>query len=544
MATLTAYNVTDNFRQQSFPCAVANLSEVVNASGSGDIIVSHGTSYHDFTMLNYQGSATQFLSDLKAVIPTLDSYASELDIDRAFVLTYSPNSVQYPEFAFDYNDYGGYAGVGSAIMFSSSQSAGGTGINPLIYTNAPTYKIIPIGLYDHDDVYAGLLNVYQDPFTLTISARFIVTNCTDYSISILNPGNPGYKPTNDYINNLRGGGTVSGGVPDYYTDEVEQPGEPDESKASAIGSGFITAYDITEAQLMNFGKCLWSSTLLTALANLFIDPIDAVISLSVFPYVPHIGSNTPIKIFNHVCTQADLGVDASAAPLTSEFRTVDFGTITINESWNSFLDYSNTSVSLYLPFIGVVDLPINEVMGSTINVQYTIDFFTGMCVANVLCQKTIALSEDRVVPQYSQHSYQGNCAVQIPVNSRDYGSMIGSLMNACATGLTSGIEAGVMAAGSDAIGGRWKPATATKGSIVANAGFCSVLYPYITIERPIPVIPESFQEVHGFISYVKSTLGSCEGLCVCDDIDVEGIVGATAEELNRIKNLCREGIYI
>ena len=99
-------------------------------------------------------------------------------------------------------------------------------------------------------------------------------------------------------------------------------------------------------------------------------------------------------------------------------------------------------------------------------------------------------------------------------------------------------------AGETALSGGFRPSVTSKGNIVANSGFCSVLYPYIRITRPITAEPESYQEVLGYPSYINTTLGECEGLCVCEDIDIEGIVGATENELSRIKSLCSEGVYI
>lgn len=372
-----------------------------------------------------------------------------------------------------------------------------------------------------------------------------------YEISI-ESGEPGFIPIKTIVD-IRGGGKTSGGKAIYTTDVLTQPGAPKESKASAVGSGFINAYKIDAANLANVGACLWSSTFLTALNNLFIDPIDAIVSLNVFPYKPLIGSSTYIKMLNHITSTLDLGIDAFGAPLTNQFRVIDFGTLNVYEVFESFLDYANTNFSLYLPFIGEVSLPINEVMGGTINVQYTIDFFTGMCIANVLCTRTIPFSLYDSAAQYAQHSYQGNCAMQIPVNSKDYGAIVGSIINACASGLRDGIETGNMAVGAasaglhaagDAFSGGWKPSVKTKGAIQANAGFCSVLYPYITIERPIAPVTDSYQTAHGYMSYTDGTLSAYEGKCVCTDINLSGISNATDSEKERIRAMCREGVYV
>jgi len=142
----------------------------------------------------------------------------------------------------------------------------------------------------------------------------------------------------------------------------------------------------------------------------------------------------------------------------------------------------------------------------------------------------------------AQHSYQGNCASQIPLSKVDYGAMIGNLINACATAVTNPVVGGMMVL-SDTLNGGFKPNVSSKGNIVANSGYCSVLYPYIRITRPITAEPGSYQEVVGYPSYIDTCIGDCDGLCVCEDIDVKGINGATESELAKIKQLCREGVY-
>ena len=363
----------------------------------------------------------------------------------------------------------------------------------------------------------------------------------------LDPGDEGYEPTGAINQGKSIGGDVPGHGkrPQYKTDEISQPDEPDASHASAISSGFLKAYKVNASNLTQFGKCLYGDNMWAAIAGTLFRPMDFVISLNVFPCSPSVGSSTAIKLGHWDCTVANLGFDASGAPLTKQFVKESFGTLTVNENWGSFLDYTNTKVELYLPFIGVVDLDPNEVIGGTISLDYTIDFFTGMCVANVLCTKSISIPHKGIpitAAQYSQHSYQGNCAVQIPVTAESYSGMIGALVNGAISGL-SGNPAGMINAVGDMMM-NITPQVSTKGSISANAGFCAVRYPYVRVTRPVPNIPASYQEVNGYPSYVDHTLGSCTGLCVCDNIKLQGISGATESEMNRIIQMCKEGVYV
>lgn len=364
------------------------------------------------------------------------------------------------------------------------------------------------------------------------------------------PGQEGYKPTgNKYRGHKAIGGrgkysTDHGHQPGYHSDTLTNPGAPDESGASAVNSGMLTAYDITDNALANFATCLYSSTFSTALTGLFYNPMDFVISLNIFPAKPNFGSSTPIKLGRWRCTAGDLGTDASGLPLTNQFKTYNFGSIEVPENWGSFLDYSHTQIELFLPFIGSVEIDTAEVMNGEIEVEYTIDFFTGMCVANVNCNKYVELPDGTTYPQYSQHAYQGNCAINVPLSQVQYGNMIGSLINAGTAGLTKGPGGFIASFAGDAVSGGFKPTVTTKGTISANAGFCSVLRPYLRITRPISAESESFQEVMGYTSYVDSKLGDCQGYCVCDNIDLSSISGATESELERIRQMCLEGVHV
>lgn len=432
----------------------------------------------------------------------------------------------------------------SSVDFSSWTSTSGEVQHkycmPLVLENTLHQFIFGSFCYQHEFWSTGYIDLFRVEWTSSVTDQ----NWAEVSHT---PGDKGFRPTasntSKDVPGTGGRGTSNKRNPDYASQTISQPGEPDETKASAIGSGFINAYDITTANLLNVGKCLYSSTMLTMIANLFVNPLDAIISLNVFPYTPHIGTSESVRLLNHKCTLSDLGIEASGFPLTQQFRTVDFGSIHIPENWGNFLDYSDTTIELYLPFIGSIELDTSEAMNADINVQYTIDYFTGMCVANVQCSKTVVLPSAFNVPATSQHSYQGNCAIQIPLSAVDYGSMVGSLVGACATGL-SNPAGGVMKLASDAVAGAWKPSVSTKGNIVANAGYCSVLYPYVRITRPITAEPDSYQDVMGYPSYINTTLGQCDDLCICDDIDLHTITGATPSELARIKQYCQNGVHV
>lgn len=549
MAYLFGKDYDDSLTEVIIP--VARIDARVPLATSTNITINGRTYIYTGTTRNFSLESPEnmdlntFLQDLKSGIGFLKNESS---IKQDWINDQFPTDGTWHRIAdMEGNLPPTYISVSNSVSNASFRIGDATGgsIKTSVYSdggfcyfpNSSNY----LGFWDYG-------RYSRDRFILHVVFRDV---SEAYEISI-ESGEPGFVPIKTIVN-IRGGGKTSGSKAIYTTDKLVNPSAPNETKASAISSGFINAYKVQKDQLANVGACLWGDNLWSFIGGKLTNPMDALISLNIFPFNPEVGNVEPIKFINTQFDAVVFGISALGAPLTSQFKKVPFGTLNVYECFESFLDYSNTNFSLYLPFIGEVSLPINEVMGGKITLDYIIDFFTGMCVANVLCEKVVDFAPNDAAEQYSQHSYQGNCAIQVPLSSGDYGALIGSIINSCTTGLRDGLEAGNAAAGAasaaahasgDLLGGGFKPSIKTKGSITANAGYCSVYYPYITIERPISPQPDSYQTAHGYMSYTNSRLNEYEGLCVCEDINLSGISNATDSEKARIKTMCREGVYV
>lgn len=415
----------------------------------------------------------------------------------------------------------------------------------------------PLAIVTSDGhTYWGVVNAYNWTGWTTFNLEIVWTEeVSDENFYLFDgvPGDKGYVPTGTRYKKHKPGIGGKGHNPDpdknpsYHSDNITNPGAPDETSASVIGSGLVRAYKIDKTNLANLCTCLYGTTLGGLITNLSINPLDFIISLNIFPCAPSVGTSTNVVLGRWVCTDSgidSLGGNVSASPLSAQFKVIDFGTVEIHENWGSFLDYSHTQIELYLPFIGTVDIDTAEVMDGSIALSYTIDFLTGMCVANVNCNRTVELPDGKIKNQKSQHSFQGNCAMTIPLSQASYGNIIGSLINAGTSGMRGGLLGAGISVASDVASGGFMPSITTKGSLSANAGFCGVTYPYVRVIRPISAESDSFQEVVGYPSYIDSTLGDCTDLCVCESIDLHSITGATDSEIERIRQMCLEGVHV
>ena len=558
---ITLHDTNDNYSEVEIPvgvCAEYDIPESGHFTDSKNrsFTISTRTDYSIWKITTIEGTGTEKVTTLgdfealmREILGTFEMNGDFLGIFHAnpgsWNWTKSPTSNVNPKLSCTHQGSGGF-NVINCYMYPTS----GTAYNVNLVDNNPPYPRNAgfLSYYTGGDTdRGGWLFGYWWIETITSGHTTIrLVRCTNMDgNNFVKPeaeqGEEGFKPIGDKTEKVIGGGSASGHTPKYQTDNITQPGAPDESAASAANVGFISVYKVDATNLNKVGQMLYNPVFRTLFGG-FSDPIDGLISLNIFPCSPDVGSATTIGALGYSLTSEWLGLTAQGNKITTQFKTFDFGTVTLKEDWESYLDYDATSVTLFLPFIGEVELPADEVMDASINVVYTIDFFTGMCVANVLITKSVFLSSNRTVSHKTQHSYQGNCAINLPLTAVNYGAMIGSFVNAASTGLRTGLAGAIASLGADGMTGGFKPTVTTKGTLSANAGYCGILYPYIIVTRPISAEPDKYQEVVGYPSYIKNTIGECQGLCVCDDIDLKGISGATDEEINEIRQLCMEGV--
>ena len=319
---------------------------------------------------------------------------------------------------------------------------------------------------------------------------------------------------------------------DTNTDSETGNGEtPSIILPAGSASALFKIYNPTQTQLDNFGAWLWSSSFVDQIAKLFNDPMQAIIGLhKVYCPVPVAG-----------LTEIKVGYLNSGVPsnyIDSQYVTVDCGSVSLNEFFGNVFDYEPfTKVSIYLPFVGVQQLSVGDIMRSTISVVYRCDVLTGACLAE------ISIKRDGVGGVL--YTFTGNMAVQYPVSS---GSYIGLI--------TGGLSVAGAVAGVVASGGAFAPVAvaahslaqthtdvAHSGSFSGNAGAMGIKKPYLIITRPQSALAESFPHNNGYPTNYTTTLGDCSGYIEVDSVHVENIP-ATKEELGMIEQILKEGILI
>lgn len=328
-----------------------------------------------------------------------------------------------------------------------------------------------------------------------------------------------------------GGSGGGGGLYNRPDEDVPIPALP---SISVCDTGFISLYRMTTAEMQSLGNFLWSNSFVDNILKNFVSPFDNIISLQMIPFSPA-GTSSVIKIGN-------ISTGVSGAKLASSFFEVDCGIKYINEYYKTFADYAPyTQVHLYLPYIGIIDINPDDVMDGGINVVYHIDVFSGSCVAFVRCNSGGAWHV------LSQHA--GNISSQFPITGANFASVYIGAINAigAVAGGAAGGAMGVMAGGISGMNSimNAKPTYERSGGITSVSGIMGIQYPYLIFSTPQYIVAKNFRDVKGHVSNLKCTVSSCSGFlqATADNSELSGI-GCTAYELDLIRNLLAEGIYI
>ena len=313
---------------------------------------------------------------------------------------------------------------------------------------------------------------------------------------------------------------------------------PDMPTLEPLDCGMFTMYAPTTEQIKQFSNYLWSSSIFDTLPKLFQDPMEALIGLSIIPVNFPLGSQKEIKVGN-------IGTNVSSLTVAKQFYELDCGKIKIMEYWGNALDYNNTKIELYLPFISTITLDPEICMNSTISVKYRIDLFTGTCIAYVTVEKPPLKA--------SMFSFVGNCAVNIPLSARNFSQTISTLAGLGITALSGAVSGGTLtpallattglgALGS-AVSGGMKTHVQKMNSVQMQAGYFGVWKPYLIITRPVQALPSEFETFKGYTSLITAQIGSTSGYCEVEYIHLDNIP-ATADELSEIEEILKSGIII
>lgn len=301
----------------------------------------------------------------------------------------------------------------------------------------------------------------------------------------------------------------------------------------------FTVYNPSASQLGQLGGYLWDNDLIDILKKIWQNPLDGIISLLQVYATPD--TTTPSNI---ILGFLDSGVPAPV--VSNQFKSIDCGTITIPEINENCLDYiPYTKLNLFLPFIGIVELDTNEFMSGSINVKYTVDVYTGTCLAEVKCTRTRDMPNGTIL-----YTYSGNCSQQLPLTSGDAKGLFGALVSAVGAGISVASGGASMLATYGAMGGDFTKNAVSKemlhvghsGNLSANAGIMGHKKPYLIINRERAYTANSYNKYYGYPANASVIPGNHSGFLRLKAGRLRS--AATEEEKNEIYEWLMKGVIM
>lgn len=379
-------------------------------------------------------------------------------------------------------------------------------------------------------------------YTVYLGCGYYPQATTDYVDNKLNQAelDKVYNPDNPF-DNKQGDGDDGG---DQESDDESDPVDVPELPSLDISDlGGVNIYKVSAQQVTALFAFLQTTEPTAAILKWITNPIQGIISLHILPY-PILGKGADIiRILG-------LPIANTSATLVKQFQEWNLGGVLVPYGFdNTFLDYEPYSkCSIYLPFIGIRPLDMDEVVGQSVNVTYQFDNVSGACIAFVTVNGAV------------RYSFTGSCAVGIPINQQNWGQTYIAAAMSAAGALAGGIGGAVSAVGNGAgklgavvggvagaiqgsggIGALDKPTISRSGSISGAGAALGVPYPYIIIERPTKASAANPAPVTGLVSGRTLPLGSLSGYNIIEHVHLHGIA-ATGEELQEIERLLYEGV--
>ena len=351
----------------------------------------------------------------------------------------------------------------------------------------------------------------------------------------------------------------------YDTGSTDNGGEPNNPRpqdhitdsalptTGGLNMGIITLYCPDDTELAAISSFLWSDDVLDNFKKYFNNFADNILCLYSLPFKP---ASLPTKVFTVGKVASQATALAAVDYCTTRYFDIDMGSVTLDSRWGSYLDYSPyTKIEIYLPYVGMHSLDIDEFMSPTkmdgtipdvqgciISLVYRLDIVTGLIVAKVKITSGGGVSNE------IRYQFTGKVGSNIPLTGQTFSNLINGIVTAGA-GLASTIATGGLTAPMSAAATvtatiqAQKPSVTSIGNISGDASMLATDVPYLRITSPNKPLLDDQQVFTGFPSYKSGTLTNFSGYTEVIDAHVEGI-SCTEEERAKILTYLKDGVII
>lgn len=321
------------------------------------------------------------------------------------------------------------------------------------------------------------------------------------------------------------------------------------------GTNTLTkTYELDEVKLKQFGNFMWSSTFKDNVFSLLNSPLENIVSLKSMPLKGMGGDSENIKVGN-VLSGISAPIVNRADCLETTVRTADKDYVYIPKVFKNFIDYTEFSIKIYLPFIGFKELDAIAVIGRKLKLYYIWDCILGNVMAELYIQ-----SDTGAMLLYD--CWQGSAGIDIAISSTNRGqiesgyvsnglSAITNLFSGNLAGVTKDVFSGLTQEFHSSSNGVGNPSLLGKMDMTAR----------IIIKRPQDFKPSEYGHIVGYPchKYMKvdnfsgnSSDGTpencflkCKNFVVSQPRDSQIPYPTMLEEEKReLKELMESGVYV
>ena len=231
--------------------------------------------------------------------------------------------------------------------------------------------------------------------------------------------------------------------------------------------------------------------------------------------------------------------DKQSMPLLAEYRIPMRHSSSNKPTHGNFLDYPPyTSVSIYIPFIGIVPIDGNMVVGRTIRIYGAVDVIAGTIHYNVFVQTPS--KEWSLIG-----AYEGKCGVDIPLaldNSMQNSTNILKMAADVTMGICTKSPSSLLNVGN----GIFTEPINNLGAQTTNTTYYNPNRCALIMQSAIGFVPDNYGKTVGYMWGKSTKLSELSGLTICKNPRIGNFEDNTPTETERaeIYSLLESGVII
>lgn len=290
-------------------------------------------------------------------------------------------------------------------------------------------------------------------------------------------------------------------------------------------------YLLNDYQFSDFLNIIYSADFIENIKNdMFgVDILANIINVRAFPI--DIGANLITQQVTGLLFGTHMMEINGVRVINNNNFIIDCGSVFVSRRYYNYYDYAPyTTISLYLPFYGIVDLQPEIYNNSSVGIKYVIDVVTGFSLICVFKNESFI------------QSFTTNVSYNIAFSANNYTNYMQNIVNNVfgataniATGKFDGLAGNVMGLATNKVN------AIPFGEPSSTVNMALPMYPYILMTYHKYTKVNNEQEIYGYPSNTIDLVSNFTGFLQTSFIDVKGVPKNASDA---ISTLFSNGVYI